>query len=48
MERRSSRLVGAGRRFRGVGAWGGDLPPLLEEPHALAAAVGAPEVAPAG
>ena len=24
------------------------LPPLLEEPHALASAVGAPQVAPAG
>lgn len=46
MERRSSRLVGVGRRFRGVGV-PGVLPPLLEEAHALAAAVGPPEVAPA-
>lgn len=45
-ERRSRRLAWDGRRFEG--ASGGLLPPLLEEAHALAAAVGAPEVAPAG
>lgn len=34
--------------LQGSRSVGGALPPLLEEPHALAAAVGAPEVAPAG
>lgn len=33
--------------LQGSRVLGAGLPPLLEEPHALAAAVGAPEVAPA-